>query len=265
MMYFGVTTGFRSGGYNLLFFSNTPTYEPEDLTAYEIGYKTQWLDDRLQVNGSFYYYDYENIHTVGAEVTSFGGTTTSVLAAPGAEIYGIEAEATWLATDRITLGGNFSWTPSEYSEDFFISDPSGVGAPESVFPGQDERLTNIKGNQLLQVPEGKATAWASYRIPLQGGASLDLFGVYSWISEVYYSPFEKETEKADAYDRVDLRATLTSGGGNWIVSAFVNNVFDDVGVLQVLRESEDEFFRHTAGTTVPRHYGLELTFQTGRY
>ncbi len=86
MMYFGVTTGYRSGGYNLVFFSNSPTYDPEDLTAYEIGYKTQWFEDRLQVNGSFYYYDYENIHTVATEVTSFGGTTTSVLAAPGAEI-----------------------------------------------------------------------------------------------------------------------------------------------------------------------------------
>lgn len=265
MMYFSVTTGYRSGGYNLVFFSNSPTYEPEDLTAYEIGYKTQWLDDRLQVNGSFYYYDYENIHTVATEVTSFGGTTNSVLAAPGAEIYGIEAEATWLATDRISLGGNFSWTPSEYSEDFFIKDPSGVDAPGSIFPGQEEQLTNIKGNRLLQVPEGKATAWGSYRFPMQGGASLELFGVYSWISEVYYSPFESEAEKADAYDRVDLRATFTSGNGNWIVSAFVNNVLDDVGVLQILREGEAEYFRHTAGTTVPRNYGLEVTFQTGRY
>lgn len=265
MMYFGVTTGFRSGGYNLVFFSNTPTYEPEDLTAYELGYKTQWLEDRLQVNGSFYYYDYKNIHTVGSEVTSFGGTTTSVLAAPGAEIYGIEAEATWLLTDRITLGGNFSWTPSEYTKDFEIADPSSLDAPSSIFPGQDEKLKNIKGNQLLQVPEGKATAWGSYRFPLQGGASLDLFGVYSWISEVYYSPFESETEKADAYDRVDLRATFTSGGGNWIISGYVNNVFDDVGVLQVLREGQDEFFRHSAGTTMPRMYGMEVTFQTGRY
>lgn len=265
MMYFGITTGYRSGGYNLVFFSNTPTYDPEDLTAYELGYKTQWMDDRLQLNGSFYYYDYKDIHTVGTEVTSFGGTSTSVLAAPGAEIYGIEAEATWLATDRITLGGNFSWTPSEYTKDFLISDPSGIEAPASIFPGQDEKLTNIKGNQLLQVPEGKATAWGSYRFPLQGGASLDLFGVYSWISEVYYSPFESDAEKADAYDRVDLRATFTSGGGNWIISGFVNNVFDDVGVLQVLREGEQEFFRHTAGTTVPRAYGLEVTYQTGRY
>ena len=103
------------------------------------------------------------------------------------------------------------------------------------------------------------------RIPLQGGASLDLFGTYSWISEVYYSPFESEEEKADGYDRVDLRATFTSGNGSWIISGFVNNVFDDVGVLQILREGEQEFFRHTAGTTIPRHYGLEVTFQTGRY
>ena len=265
MMYFGVTTGFRAGGYNLVFFSNSPTYDPENLTAYEIGYKTQWLDDRLQVNGSFYYYDYENIHTVGTEVTSFGGTTTSVLAAPGAEIYGIEAEATWLLTDRFTLGGNFSWTPSEYTKDLFISDPARIDTPESVFPGQSEKLVNINGNQLLQVPEGKATAWGTYSIPMQGGARFDLSGVYSWISEVYYSPFQDDQERADAYDRVDLRATFTSGNGNWIISGFVNNVFDEVGVLQILREAEDEFFRRSAGTTVPRHYGLEVTFQTGRY
>lgn len=262
MMYFSATTGYRSGGYNLVFFSNSPTYEPEELIAYEIGYKTQWLDDRLQVNGSFYYYDYENIHTTSSEVTSLGGITTSVLAAPGADIYGIEAEVTWLATDRIAVGGNMSWTPSEYSEDFFIKDPSSFDRPTSVFEGQNELTSNVKGNRVLQVPEGKATAWGSYTLPV-GDGSLELFGVYSWISEVYYSPFETEAEKADAYDRVDLRATYASGGGRWVVSGFVNNVFDDVGVLQVLADGEQEFFAHSAGTTVPRLYGLEVTYNLG--
>ena len=265
MMYYSVTTGFRSGGYNLVFFSNSPTYEPEELVAYEIGYKTQWFDDSLQINGSFYYYDYSEIHTTASEVTSLGGITTSVLAAPGADIYGIEGEVTWLATDRITVGGNFSWTPSEYSEDFFIKDPSSFDRPDSIFSGQDELTTNVKGNKVLQVPEGKATAWASYNFPLGEGGNLELFGVYSWISEVYYSSFEAEAEKADAYDRVDLRATYTSGGGNWIVSGFVNNVFDDVGVLQVLTDGEQENFAHSAGTTVPRLYGVEFTYNLGNY
>lgn len=263
MMYFSATTGYRSGGYNLVFFSRTASYDPEELIAYEIGYKTRWLDDALQVNGSFYYYDYETIHTVASEIASIGGSTTSVVEAPGAEIYGAEGEIIWLASENLTLGGNFSYTPSEYTEDRFIADPARVESPESLFPNVQALEENINGNQLLQVPELKFSSYASYMFPLDRGGSLELFGVYSWIDEVYYSPFERDEEKAEAYGRVDMRATWTSPENTWIVSGFVNNVLDDVGVLQVLREGEAEFFRHTAGTTSPRQYGVEVTYNLG--
>ncbi len=270
LLYLSATSGYRSGGNNLVFFSATPDYDPEELLAYEFGYKLQLLDNSLQLNGSFYYYDYENIHTVATEVTpplvvgGSPGTTTSVLAAPGAEIWGIEAEALWLASDRWTIGGNFSYTPSEYTEDFFIADIGGFTTPKSLFPDANKLTQNIKGNTLLQVPELKYTAFASYAMPLPGGSNLELFSVYSWIDEVYYSPFESEAEKADSYDRTDIRATWTSAGGNWVVSGFVNNIFDDIGVLQVVREGEGEFYRHSAGTTTPRLYGLEVTYSLGQ-
>ena len=270
LLYLSATSGYRSGGNNLVFFSATPDYDPEELLAYEFGYKTQLLDNSLQLNGSFYYYDYESIHTVATEVTpplvagGAPGTTTSVLPAPGAEIWGIEAEALWLASDRWTLGGNFSYTPSEYTEDLFIQDPAQVNTPESLFPDTNKLTQNINGNQILQVPELKYTAFASYEMPLAGGSRLELFGVYSWIDEVYYSPFESEQEKAESYDRTDVRATWTSAAGNWVISGFVNNIFDDVGVLQVVREGEGEFFRHSAGTTAPRMYGLEFTYSMGQ-
>ena len=163
----------------------------------------------------------------------------------------------------MTLGGNFSFTPSEYTKDLFIQDPAAIDTPESLFPDANALTKNINGNQILQVPELKYTTWASYMVPLNGGSKLEFFGVYNWIDEVYYSPFESELEKADSYDRLDLRATWSSAGDNWIVSAFVNNVFDDVGVLQVLRNGEDEFFRHGAGTTTPRLMGLEVTYSLG--
>ncbi len=266
LLYLSATSGYRSGGNNLVFFSATPDYDPEELLAYEFGYKMQLLDGSMQLNGSFYYYDYETIHTVATEVTpplvagGAPGTTTSVLEAPGAEIMGAEAEVTWLATDNWSFGGNFSWTPSEYTEDLFIQDPAQVNTPESLFPDANSLVQNINGNQLLQVPELKYALWGSYSLPLDGGSSIDFFGVYNWIDEVYYSPFESEAEKADSYDRLDLRATWKSASNNWIISAFVNNVFDDVGVLQVLRQGEGEFFRHTAGTTVPRLWGLEVSY-----
>ena len=265
MMYFSATSGYRSGGYNLVFFSNTADYDPEELTAYEIGYKTQFLDNTLQINGSFYLYDYEEIHTVATEVTSLGGTSTSVLAAPGAEIMGVEAEVLWLATDELTLGGNFSYTPSEYTKDLTILDPADSSRPTSLYPDQETNEKNINGNQLLQVPELKYTGFGTYSIPLDGGSRLDLSGVYSWTDEVFYSPFENQSDKAESYGRLDLRATWTSAEQDFIVAAFVNNVLDDVAVLQVLRNGEEEHFRVNAGTTLPQMYGLELTYKLGAY
>lgn len=272
LLYLSATSGYRSGGYNLVFFSQTPTYEPEELVAYELGYKTRFLDNTLQLNGSFYFYDYENIHTTANErSTVTGNNTTSVVAAPGGEVIGIETDLLWLVTDQWTIGGNFSFTPSEYTEDQYVIDPADPPSPESVYgslsdsEGRPALSKNIKGNQLLQVPEMKFTAWTTYSFPLSGGASLELNTLYSWIDEVYYSPFESELEKADSYGRLDLRATWRNSEQNLIVAAYVNNVLDDVGVLQVLRESEDEFFRHTAGITLPRQYGIELTYKMGAF
>ena len=265
MMYFSATSGYRSGGYNLVFFSNTADYDPEELTAYEIGYKTQFLDNTLQINGSFYLYDYESIHTVATEVTSLGGTSTSVLEAPGAEVMGIEAEVLWLATDSLTLGGNFSYTPNEYTKDLMILDPASVETPTSLYPDRETNRKNINGNQLLQVPELKYTAYGTYSVPLDAGANLDLSAVYSWTDDVYYSPFENQNEMAEAYGRLDIRATWTNAEQNIEVAAFCNNVMDDVAVLQVLRHGEDEMFRQTGGTTVPRLFGIEMTYKLGAY
>ena len=261
MMYFSVTTGYRSGGYNLVFFSTSPTYDPEELTAYEIGYKGQFANDTVQVFASTYFYDYKTIHTVATEISSIGGLSTSVLEAPGAEIYGIEAEVLWLASDNLTLGGNFSYTPSEYTEDLLSKDTAGFDKPDSLFPAANQ-FVNINGNQLLQVPEIKYTGYATYRIPVESG-NIDISGVYSWTDEVYYSPFQSELEKTEAYGRTDLRASWASNDGSWIVTGFVNNVFNDVAILQILRNDEAEFFRQSAGVTSPRLYGLEVTFQSG--
>jgi outer membrane receptor protein involved in Fe transport len=265
LIYVSATSGYRSGGYNLVFFSNTADYDPEELIAYEIGYKTQFLDNTLQVNGSFYLYDYDNIHTVATEVTSLGGTSTSVLEADGAKVLGIESEVLWLATDNLTVGGNVSFTPSEYTADLLILDPARSEIPTSLYPNRDDNRLNINGNQLLQVPELKFTTYGTYSFPLDGGSKFDLSAVYSWTDDVYFSPFENEREKADAYGRLDLRGTWTNTEQNLLITGFVNNIFDDVAILQVLRHGEGENFRQTAGVTSPRVYGIELTYKMGAY
>ncbi len=279
LLYLNVTTGYRSGGFNLAFFSQTPEYEPEELIAYELGYKSQFFDRSLQFNGSVYFYDYESIHTSTEEACPPGdspgdtpedlqsacavvNSTASVQAAPGAEMWGVEAEVLWLATDRLTLGGNLSYTDTEFTESFLVVDGADPTIPGAIYTGQNnpDRVRDLKGNALPRIPEMKFSAYASYQIPMGDNGNIDLFASYAWIDEVYFSAFETELDRAPEYQRVDLRATWTSADESWIVSGFVNNVFDEIGIRQILRHGAADGYRRTAQTTEPRVYGMELTY-----
>lgn len=283
LLYANVTTGYRSGGFNLAFFSQTPQYDPEELIAYELGYKSRFLDNSLQVNGSVYYYDYETIHTFTEEACPPGNTpgdtpedlnsacavvnsTSSVQAAPGAEVWGLEFDALWLVNDSLTLGANFSYTDTEYSETFLVVDGADPSIPGALYDGQTnpDRVRDQKGNPLPRIPEMKASAYAQYNWQLGENGSLDLVGTYAWLDEVYFSAFQDELDRAPAYSRVDLRATWTSPAERWIVSGFVNNVFDEIGIRQILRNGAENGYRRTAQVTEPRVYGVELTFNFDR-
>lgn len=279
LLYLNVTTGYRSGGFNLAFFSQTPEYDPEELIAYEVGYKGRFFDGSLQTTASAYFYDYESIHTFTEEACPPGTTpgdtpedldsacavvnsTASVQAAPGAEVWGMEVEALWLATDNLTLGGNFSFTDTEYTETFFVVDGADPTIPGAVYTGLNnpDRVRDLKGNTLPRIPETKFSAYATYLFPLADRGNIEVTGTYSYIDEVFFSAFENELDRAPEYQRVDLRATWTSAEESWIVSGFVNNVFDEVGIRQILRHGAADGYRRTAQVSEPRVFGVELTY-----
>ena len=275
LIYANVTTGFRSGGFNLAFFSQTPQFDPEELIAYELGFKGQFADNTLQLNASAYLYDYDAIHTRTEEACppiatpqsaqsacAVVDSTTSIEAAPGAEIKGVEAEVLWLATDRLTLGGNFSYTDASYTESFFVVDGADPRFPGTLYDtnSNPDRRIDIKGNRMLQVPETKANVYASYLFPMGANGNLNLLANWSYIGDVYFSAYEAELDRAPSYDRLDLRATWTSADERWIVAGFVNNVFDEIGIRQILRHGQADGFRRTAQVTEPRLYGIDVTF-----
>ena len=257
LWYANVTTGYRGGGYNLVFFSQTGTYGPEELIAYEIGYKGQHLDNTLQVNASAFIYDYSQIHTFGSEATELGGVSTSVLPAPGAEIQGFEVEILWLATDNMTLGGNYSYTPSEYTETLLLANTNDPRIPPSLFNAVEIR-NDIKGNQLLNVAENKGSAYVSYGFPFSSG-NLEMLASYSWIDGVFHTPFADDLDSTPGYERLDLRATWKNSDESLIIAAFANNVLNEIGIRQLETHGEGDGFRRTGQTTEPRFIGVELT------
>lgn len=262
LIYAGVTTGFRAGGNNLGFFSANGEYDPEELTAYEIGYKGSFRDGTLQVNASTYFYDYENVHSVVYEASATGGTTNSVIAIEGAEIYGVEADFLWFPSEQLTLGGNFSYTPSEFTADFNVIDDFNPEAPNSLFT-PEERTINGNGANLPRITEWKYTIWGQYQFNLGDNGAIDLKSSYSWIDAVNFTVFDAKRDEAPAYGRWDARATWQSTTGKYVVSAFVNNILDEIGIRQVLPENEETGWRRSAMTTEPRIFGLEFSIKMG--
>ncbi len=265
LIYLSVTSGTRAGGFNLGNFSANAKYQPESLVAYELGYKGEIRDGTMQVNAALYYYDYSHVHTPAASPSALGGVSTSTFAVPAGEMIGFDTDVLWLLTDRITLGATVSFTHSEYTKDFTVIDEFNAQRPGSLF---DPLATpfNIKGNQMLRVPEKKFDTYAQYALPISGDrGTLTFLADYSWIDKVYFSLFEEGTDKAPSYSRVDTRVTWLSPGEEWNVSAFCNNVFDDIGIRQVEALSEADNFRRTGTVTNPRTFGLEVLYKFGAW
>jgi iron complex outermembrane receptor protein len=125
---------------------------------------------------------------------------------------------------------------------------------------------DIKGNQMLRVPEYKADAYAQYAWPVPGDrGTLTFLADYSYIDKVFFNVFEQPTDEAPHYSRVDARITWLSSNTAWTVAAFANNIFDDIGIRQIEASDESDNFRRDGTTTNPRTIGLEVLYKFGAF
>ena len=256
MMYFSVSSDSLGNDYNLVLYSNPLTYIQEELISYELGYRNQFFNNNLQLKSAVYYHDYSNIQTLGLEINLPGVTASSLLEAQGAQTPGVEVEILWLATDRITVGGQYNHVPEVNDESLLIRYGTDIRLPQTRLPQTNGNL-NITGNQIQIVPENKSAAWASYVLPLGEKGGLEFQASATWIDEVYFSQFESDFDQSPEYRQYDLRTTWTSPNENWVVSGFVKNVLDESGVGQ--NEGDNEVMRK-GQTTEPRLYGVDATF-----
>ncbi len=63
LLYASFSKGYKAGGYNAISFDAVApeSYDPEEIYAYEVGAKTEWLQRRLRVNASAFVYDYRGV------------------------------------------------------------------------------------------------------------------------------------------------------------------------------------------------------------
>jgi outer membrane receptor protein involved in Fe transport len=129
MAYFLFSQGFRPGAFNrsqkavLPGPGGTPQflepngYAPDQLTNYEVGYKANLLDHRLQLGISAYWMQWDNVQFLLFD-PPFGINTTFGLNGPSYDVKGVEVQATARLMDGLTLQGSAS-----YNDDKVASAP----------------------------------------------------------------------------------------------------------------------------------------------
>ena len=278
LIYGSVTTGYRSGGFALGVTDARLTdpstgelkpqqYDQEQVLAFELGYKGLHLDGTMQINASIYTYQYDDYQDrVNVFDASRGSTVDVVQNADEATNSGFEVEGLWLPTERLTVGGNYSYTDTAYDSDYFIAVDDDPSLPASLFGNATNRpdlfAVNAKGNQLKKIPEHKWTLWSAYNLPTQIG-NFDFRGTYSYTGEYYDEGYEEDRDLVPDRFRIDLSATWRNVSEDWSVRLFVNNVTDEMNLRDVTTATETSNWRQSGAILTPRFYGLDIRYSYG--
>jgi iron complex outermembrane receptor protein len=255
MVYASVSKGYKSGG--LLIGNRVPVvggpnlYDPEEIWAYELGAKTQWLGGRLQANVAGFFSDYDDL-----QVFILTGAAAFIENAAKAKVGGIELELLSVPLDALQLNLSAAWTHAEYSK-YLSADP--------VFPflGGSTELDQ-SGNRLNRVPKWSINLGAQYELAFFGDSKLTPRIDWHYQSEAFFRPYNQPRDRSPAWDRWEARVTWeapASDYGQFTVELFMKNIEDNDHIMNISTGAVSELYPAQGILHPPRTYGLTLGWQ----
>lgn len=239
LAYVSYNRGFKSGGFNAQV-PTEPSYQPEEIDAYEVGMKADLFDRRLRVNPSVFYYDYQNIQVPIVNAAGGLGITNG----PNAEVWGAEVEAEAVVTDNFRI--NFGLT---YLDDRFGDYPDAIFyIPQAV--GYLTTTGNAKDNRLPFTSDLTTTLGFNYTLPLTAEGAVVIQGDWSH-NDGFYTDADN-LRRQRAYDTVNASARWTSSSGRYWVGVWGKNLTDDA--VLTLQTTAD--FAAFSSYAAPRTYGV---------
>jgi iron complex outermembrane receptor protein len=238
----GHFNGGASGRFDLI----TPV-EPEIVNSYEAGLRSLWLDDRLMVNVTGFYYDYQDLQVFQVQQTPAGYPISKLINANDALVYGVELDLGATPFEGVNVTLNASWVESEYL-DFKVGLPFKIRKPRpgglGYFPPIDfVQEFDYSGNPLIASPLFSVTGSIEYKIPLPWQvARRDLGYVtprfsFSWKDDVFYDAtsgegqfqnFPKATFGQEAFWIINGSLSWLSADERIEVTGWVHNATNEI-------------------------------------
>lgn len=256
MTYLSWTRGYSSGGFNVRYGSldDLAPYEDETVSQWEVGIKSEWLDNRLRANASAYYSEYRDMQVSGWRSTS---SATYWSNAGGARIRGWEVDLTAAPIDELRLGVVHGWTKADFTE--FEECPP--GSPPGCTPIERSRFHRIPATPHRTYggfvsytfdPSSLGTFEISMRFHRQGPSGyhtrIDLYDASEGQRHTVYGA---RAELYDAFGVPGLSVAVV--GSNITDRSYVDN-----GIDFRRMPAEPRFTMKTFGD--PRHVMIEIGY-----
>ncbi len=233
LLYASVETGFKAGGF--FFSSDNGVYKPETITAYTIGSKNRFLDNRLQVNLELYYWDYKN-----QQISHLGEDSNGIIIFPtqnvgAATVKGVEVETQAKPFEYTLLNADIQYNSAVY-DSFVYNTPNlnggagngtgcaNVGAPTTSY------TVNCSGHQAPFAPRWTLSGDIQQRLPLPNGASVIAEADVRYQSATLTALDFLPEEVQGGYAIADFSVTYEAMKRHYFVTGFVNNAFNRTAV-----------------------------------
>jgi iron complex outermembrane receptor protein len=250
LLYASVSQGYRGVAFNGQAY-NDPTEltfaDPEKLTSYEIGLKSELWDHRAIFNTALFHYDYKNQQFLDAFTLPGGlGSGFRTVNAPKSRVDGAEFEFRIKATSDLEVAASLGLMTSKYVE---------------LTLHQLTRVCCV-GNRLIQAPNYNAGFEVDWRLLHLAAGDVRLLVDGNYYGKQYFDAFNTERDAQGAYGVANARLDLESTGKRgYAVGVWVKNLTNRQYLAYALNQKDPDtgalgFDYALVGE--PRTYGVEV-------
>lgn len=258
MGYGSISRGFKAGGFNGRAVTRETfdaPFEPETATSYEMGFKSQWWDNRVQVNASGFFADYDDLQVTIFQATQ-GAAVTTVENAASAEVWGSELEAVFVPVDGLDVRLTYAYLDPKYQK---FCRP---GPPEANSDCGSGQINLADSAKFVIAPPNTVSLGVAYTFPETPlGVPYARVDWY-WQDHVWFATIDNQHNRQQGYSLLAARLALLDVDvpadlGRMQVALWGENLTNtDYRSFGIDFGANQGYAGNTYGN--PRMYGIEL-------
>ena len=208
LVYVSYNRGYRGQAFNaqaLFDKSELNVARPETVDAVEVGLKSQWLDRRLTLNGSLFYYGYQDQQFLDVDPVN---STQRLVNLDRSVIYGGELELSAAVTSRLKVN-------------------AGLGLLSAKIEDGHLRGLDLSGKALPNAPTATFNGDATFVAFDDNRGQLELGVNVSYAASQYFEVFNVSRLKQGAYGQLGAHATWSSANSTRHLTVWGRNLTDE--------------------------------------